>query len=301
MKHSSIFFLLLMCGITACRDGDSESDAYGNFEADVTTISSEGSGTLLAFRVREGRRLAGGEIAAVVDTTQLVLERSELQARRRAAQSRVDNVLAQLDVMAERRQIALRERTRFENLFENDAAPRSQLDDVEDQILVLDREMASVRSQIATLRNEVDAFDAQLARMADRIARHVVVNPFEGTVLTTFVEPHELTSAGRPLYTIADLDTLLLKVYVSGRQLPNVPLGGAVEVLVDAAGGGLRAHPGTVARIASEAEFTPRLIQTREDRVDLVYAVDVRVANADGTLKIGMPGEVRFLGRADEE
>lgn len=300
MKHASIFLVLLMCGMTACRDSDPESDAYGNFEADVTTISSEGTGILLAFRAREGQRLPGGEIAAIVDTTQLALERSELRARRRAAQSRIENVLAQLDVMAERRRIALRERTRFENLFENDAAPRRQLEEVEDQVLVLDREMAAVRSQIATLRNEVDAIDAQLARMADRVERHVVVNPFDGTVLTTFVEPYELTSAGRPLYTLADLDTLLLKAYVSGRQLPSVPLGGTVEVLVDAADGGLRALPGTVAHVASEAEFTPRLIQTREDRVDLVYAVDVRVANADGTLKIGMPGEVRFLDRSGE-
>lgn len=301
MKRSRPLLLLVMCGLAACTGGDPASDAYGNFEADVTTISSEGTGVLTAFRPVEGERLDAGEIAAVVDTTQLALERSELMARRRAARSRIDNVRAQLDVMAERRQIALRERARFENLIEHDAAPRRQLDEIEDQILILEREMASVRSQIATIRNEVDAFDAQLARLADRIARHLVVNPIDGTVLTTFVEPHELATAGRALYTIADLDTLLLKVYVSGGQLPIVPLGGAVDVVVDAAGDGLRTLPGTVTHIASEAEFTPRLIQTREERVDLVYAVDVRVGNPEGRLKIGMPGEVRFPEHAGEE
>lgn len=296
MKHCRIrlwlpFVILVAAG---CRGGESASDAFGNFEADRTTISSEAAGTLVAFRVREGERLPAGRVVAVVDTTQLVLERAALRAQRRAVRSRISGVRSQLDVLAEKRDIAQRERQRFENLVRRDAAARKQLDEVEDQFRLVEREMAPMRSQVATIENEIEAIDAQLAQIADRLDRHVVVNPVDGTVLTVFAEPYELAAPGRPLYAIADLDTLVLKAYVSGAQLPGVRLRERVDVVVDRAGGGLRTLTGRVSRIADEAEFTPRLIQTREERVDLVYAVDVRVANPDGTLKIGMPGEVRF-------
>lgn len=292
--------ILLAFALAACGEADRESDAFGNFEAAETVVSAESSGRLIDYRAREGERLAGGEIVAIVDTTQLVLQRGALQAQRAAAASRIQNVRAQLDVLEERERIADREQSRFENLVSRDAAPRRQLDEASDQLRLLQREAQTVRSQVTTIRSEMASVDAQIAQINEQITRSIIRNPVYGVVLTSFVEPHELAAPGRALYEIADLDTLFLRAYVSGGQLPDVRLGERVEVLVDDTGGEIRTLPGTVSWIASEAEFTPKLIQTREDRVDLVYAVRVRVPNEDGRLKIGMPGEVRFInGRAE--
>lgn len=291
--------IVLAVVLAACGEVDRESDAFGNFEAAETVVSAESSGRLIDYRAREGERLAAGEIVAIVDTTQLVLQRGALQAQRAAAASRIQNVRAQLDVLEERERIADREQSRFENLVSRDAAPRRQLDEASDQLRLLQREAQTVRSQVTTIRSEMASVDAQIAQINEQITRSIIRNPVDGVVLTSFVEPHELAAPGRALYEIADLDTLFLRAYVSGGQLPDVRLGERVEVLVDDTGGEIRTLPGTVSWIASEAEFTPKLIQTREDRVDLVYAVRVRVPNEDGRLKIGMPGEVRFInGRA---
>lgn len=302
LSHVIAGRMLMTCAVTvllatlagACGGTDRESDAYGNFEARETVVSAESSGRLLEYRAREGDRLAGGEIVAVVDTTQLVLRRDALRAQQTAAASRIENVRAQLAVLEERERIAAREQARFEELVGRDAAARRQLDEASDQVRILQREAQTIRSQIGTIRTEIASFDAQIAQINDQIARSTVRNPVDGIVLTSFVEPHELVAPGRALYEIADLDTVFLRAYVSGAQLPRIPLGRRVDVLVDNLEGGLRTLPGTISWIASEAEFTPQLIQTREERVDLVYAVRVRVPNDDGRLKIGMPGELRL-------
>lgn len=287
--------ILLAFALAACGETDRDSDAYGNFEAAEIVVSSESSGRLIDYRAREGEHLAVGEIVAVVDTTQLVLQRDALQAQRAAAASRIQNVRAQLNVLEERERIAAREESRFENLVSRDAAPARQLDEASDQLRILQHEAQTVPSQIATIRSEIASVDAQIAQINEQITRSIIRNPVDGVVLTSFAEPHELAAPGRALYEIADLDTLFLRAYVSGGQLPDVRLGEPVEVVVDAAGDEIRTLPGTVSWIAPEAEFTPKLIQTRDDRVDLVYAVRVRVPNEDGRLKIGMPGEVRFV------
>lgn len=300
IAFSPIAFLLIALAFAGCGDGAPESDAFGNFEADEIIVSSESSGTLREYRAREGEPLHAGEVVAVVDTTQLALRRESLSAQRAAAASSTENVRAQLNVLEEKRQIAVREQARFARLVEQDAAPSRQLDEARDQVRILDLEAATVRSQLGNIRSEMAAIDAQVAQIDDQIARSVVLNPVNGVVLTSFAAEHELAAPGRALYEIADLDTLYLKAYVSGDQLPQVRLGANVEVLVDGPDGELRSLPGTVTWVASEAEFTPKLIQTREDRVDLVYALRVRVPNEDGLLKIGMPGEVRFLTSADD-
>jgi len=279
---------------SACGDSAPESDAFGNFEARETIISAETAGKLLVFIVREGEPLAAGEIVAVVDTSQLALQRATLYAQRRAAASRIDGVEAQVAVLEEQRRIAARERDRASNLVALEAAATRQVDELDDQVHVLGRQIASVRSQTGTILSEMAAVDAQIAQIADQIRRSVILNPVEGTVLTSYAEPYELAAPGKPLYKIGDLDTLYLKAYVSGGQLSALELGREVEVIVDGGSGGLRTLPGTVSWIASDAEFTPKLIQTREERVNLVYAVRISVTNTDGILKIGMPGEVRF-------
>lgn len=295
MKFLDSGLLILALVVSACGSSHDSSDAFGNFEATETVISSEAAGRLLEFKADEGRRLEAGAVVAVVDTTQLVLKRAALRAQRHASASRVEGVLAQLELLQERQQIAARELRRFENLVRQDAAAAKQVDEINDQIRVLEREMSAVRTQLGTIRGEIEAVDAQIAQVDDQIARSVVINPVSGVVLTTYAEPYELAMQGKPLYRIADLDTLVLRAYVSGGQLPSVRLGAEVAVIVDDSADEVRTLPGSVSWIASDAEFTPRFIQTREERVNLVYAVKVRVPNLDGRLKIGMPGEVRFL------
>lgn len=293
MKYAETTLLLVLL-LSACARSDEKSDAFGNFESRRTVVAAEVSGPLIRFTVRDGRRLAAGEAVAVVDTTQLVLQRDALRAQRAAAVSQTGTVRAELAVLDERRQIAVREQERFDRLVKQGAAPRKQLDDVSDQIRVIEREMEAVRSRMATIAGEIESIDAQLARLSDQISRSTVVNPIDGVVLETYAEPHELAVAGRPLYEIAPLDTLTLRAYASGGQLPEIRIGRQVDVIVDRDADRVRTLPGIVSWISSEAEFTPKLIQTREERVDLVYAFEVRVANPDGSLKIGMPGEVRL-------
>ena len=291
---------LLACAgwLTGCGNGEPTSDAYGNFEATETLVSSEATGRLLAFDVEEGQVLDAGAVVGLVDTTQLALQRAQLRASREAVRAKRQSVRAQIAVLEAQKRVALTEKARIEKLLENDAAPRKQWDDILGQIDVLDRQIASVRTQTAAIEAEIAALDAQIDQVEDRLARSRIVNPVAGTVLVTFAEPHELTAAGKPLYKIADLDVMDLRAYVSGAQLPHLRLGQRVTVLIDENRTDLRALEGEVTWIASEAEFTPKLIQTKEERVNLVYAFKVRVANPDGVLKIGMPGEVRFEASA---
>lgn len=288
-------WLLATLWLTGCNGNDDKADAYGTFEAAETLISSEANGRLLRFEVDEGDRLIAGQIVGLVDTTQLALRREQLQAQRQSARSRTRGVVAQVDVLEEQKRVAEIEQARLEKLIADRAAPQKQLDDINGQIRVLNQQIQQIRTQNAPILAEVSAIDAQIAQINDQIQRSVIINPLAGTVLVTYAEPHEMTATSKPLYKIADLSTLTLRAYVSGDQLPHIRLGQAVDVQIDETRTENRSLPGEIVNIASEAEFTPRIIQTKEERVNLVYAIKVRVANPDGALKIGMPGEV-WLG-----
>jgi HlyD family secretion protein len=303
MRHVKSVTLLLACLLTTpwlagCNGNDDRADAYGTFEAAETLISSEANGRLLRFEVDEGDSLIAGQMVGLVDTVQLALQRDQLQANRRAVQSRTRGVVAQVDVLQEQKRVAEIEQDRLEKLVADQAAPQKQLDDINGQIRVLNQQIQQIRTQNAPILAEIDAIDAQIAQIADQIRRLIIINPIAGTVLVTYAEPHEMTAHGKPLYKIADLSTLTLRAYVSGDQLPHIRLGQSVEVQIDETRTENRSLPGEIVSIASEAEFTPRIIQTKEERVNLVYAIKVRVANPDGALKIGMPGEV-WLGSGD--
>lgn len=286
--------ILLVLPTVGCKGGQERSDAYGNFEATEILVASEVPGRLVRFGVGEGDVLDAGVPVAVVDTTQLVLRRVQVLAQKAAVRSRLGSVAAQVAVLEEQKRVAEREMARVEGLLADGAATTKQRDDVDGQLAVLDRQIQSIRTQNAPIFAELDVLDAQLAVLEDQVRRSRILNPVRGTVIAVYAEESELTAAGRALYRIAPLDTLTLRAYVSGAQLPHVPLGSRVDVLVDEDRETNRALEGTVTWIASEAEFTPKPIQTKEERVDLVYAIKVRVPNPDGRLKIGMPGEVRF-------
>lgn len=294
-KGLSIMLLGCMLIVLAgCTNNENGSDAYGNFEATEVLISSEANGRLLTFTVKEGKVLEVGEVVGLVDTLQLDLQRAQLLAQREAVRTKTPNVVAQVEVLKEQKNVALTEKARIEKLLQGQAATEKQLDDVNGQISVLDRQISSIRTQNASILGEIDVLDAQLAQLEDQIQRSIVVNPIAGTVLVTYAEPHELTAAGKPLYKMANLEEVYLRAYVSGDQLPHIQIGQTVEVLIDENQTENRSMKGEISWIASQAEFTPKIIQTKEERVNLVYAFKVRVANPDGALKIGMPGEVVF-------
>lgn len=277
--------------LTACST-DAVPDASGNFEADEVLVSAQTSGQIERFTAREGLQLSAGDTVAVVDTIQLTLERELLQAQQRALGLQRREVQSQGAALAVQREIAQRTHARTLRLAEGGAATAAQRDQAERDTRVL---AAQGRGSVAALERigaESQALDVRLALVTDRLRRAHVRNPVQGTVLVTYVHEGEVIQPGQPLYRVADLDTLTVRAYITGRQLSLFKLGDEVDVRTDAADGALQVHRGRISWISPRAEFTPTPVQTRDDRTDLVYAVKIRVPNSAGALKIGMPADV---------
>ncbi len=295
--HKKIILFLLAGVIAAfaggCSKDNNRSDAYGNFEAVETIVSSESSGKLLEFNVEEGQTLNEGSVVGYIDTVQLQLKKKQLEAAKNLTRTKFKNVSSQVGVYQEQKKVALREKDRIERLLKDNAATGKQLDDINGSIDVLNRQIAAVETQNNTTNEELKNYDVQIKQIDDQLSKSTVVNPVNGTVIMKFVEQSEVVNYGKPLYKIADLNVMELRVYVSGSQLPEIKIGQTVKVLIDNGKSEYRTLEGEIFWISSKAEFTPKIVQTKEERVNLVYAVKVRVKN-DGSLKIGMPGEVIF-------
>jgi HlyD family secretion protein len=292
MKQIAII-LTSLATLTACTQKAEKSDAYGNFEAKEIIISAEAQGKLLSFIPEEGQKLQAGQLVGLVDTMQLHYTRAQLIAKKNAIATKTGGIFSQIRVQEEQIKTLERERERVKKLLEDGAATEKQLDDINSKIDVLRRQIESIRSQNSTVTGEMKAIDEQIAQVEDRLAKCRIVNPISGVVLEKYIEPFEIAVPGKALYKIANLDEMELRVYVSGAQLDEVKLGQEAEVLIDKNEEEYTKLTGTVSWVSSEAEFTPKIIQTKEERVSMVYAVKLRVKN-DGTLKIGMPGEVNF-------
>ncbi len=277
----------------SCSDRNKKSDAYGTFEATEVIVSSEVMGKIMKFNIEEGQTLKTGELTGLIDTTDLSLSRAQLRARKKAVISKLDNVSTQIKVYEQQKDNLLIDKNRIENLMKDKAATQKQFDDIEGGIKVVDKQISAVKSQAQGIIDEANAMDVQIEQINENIRKCYLVNPVTGTVLTKYVEENEVTAFGKPLYKIADLTSMELKVYVSGSQLPNIKIGDEVEVQIDKDATKNRKLSGKISWISSTSEFTPKTIQTKEERVNLVYAVKVRLEN-DGSLKIGMPGEVNF-------
>lgn len=306
-----LLYSLLLLVLAGCGKDEERSDAYGNFEAVETIVSAEATGELQRFSVEEGQTLPAGQAVGQIDIGQLMLRKAQLQASERAVTQKAPNVAVQLttftgQIAVQEQQLATlrRERQRSQNLIAAEAAPTKQLDDINAQIALVERQIALIRQQrvaqasaLGTQRGGIVAETAPLAeqvkQLDDQIKKSAVVNPLAGTVTVKFAEPGEVVSYGKPLYKIADMNTITLRAYVAGDQLTSVKVGQRVNVLVDAPNDQFKTYEGTVNFISGKAEFTPKVIQTKDERVNLVYAMKVTVKN-DGSLKIGMPGEVRF-------
>jgi len=280
--------------------GTPAPEAYGNFEATEVAVSTELPGRLVAFTVEEGQRLAAGDIAGRLDTVPVALDLRALEEEARAVELRVAEADAQIAVLQAEIETARTDSARIARLYAAEAATAGQLTGAEGAVGVLRQRIAAARTSARGARQNLNTIAVRIAQAEDRLARSTIRNPIAGTVLTTFVEQGEYLPVGRPLYTIASLDTLTLRAWISGAQLAGVKVGDAVRVRVDAGRTAFHEMTGTVSWISSQAEFTPTPVQTRDERVDQVYAVKVRVPNPDGIVKIGMPGElVGAVGAGD--
>ncbi len=293
MMKNKFLILATLVFLISCSENENQSDAYGNFEVDEVIISAQANGLLLQLEVEEGESLEKGSIVGYIDSINLVLQKEQLRESIKAIRSKLDNFDAQIAVQEQLKLNAIKEQQRVERLLKESAATEKQLDDINGNIKVLDKQTAAIQSQKASVLNEIEALKKQMLQIEENINKCQILNGVKGTVLTKFAEAGEITAFGKPLYKIADLSQLQLKVYISGSQLAEIKLGDEVQVLIDEGEKGFRELKGKVSWISSKAEFTPKTIQTKEERVNLVYAMKVDVHN-DGSLKIGMPGEIRF-------
>lgn len=304
-------FLTLSIVIISCNGSENEFDASGTFEADETIVSSELPGKILSFNVEEGMHLAKDSIVGAVDATNIDLQQEQVAASINALNQKTSSPVEQvrllqdqLSVQQARLDNLLHERTRIENLLKADAATGKQLDDINYQIDAVKKEMVVTRQQINVRKNDIatqnrsilseaDPLRKRIAQLEDQAQRANIVNPVAGTVIAKYAEAGEVTSAGKALYKIADLSELNLRAYVTGVQLPTIKLGQQVKVMIDQGEKKYKEYPGTITWISDKAEFTPKTIQTKEERANLVYAMKVKVKN-DGYLKMGMYGEVKL-------
>jgi len=283
--------------VISCNGKKNIPDASGVFEATEVVISSEGTGKILSFSVDEGEELKAGDLVGIIDTVQLSLKRLQLIAQLKSVQSRRPDFNAQIATLDQQIATAKTEKTRIENLITANVANKKQFDDIVAQIAVLEKQRAALKSTLSSttvgVNSESSAMEIQIAQIDDQLAKCRIVNPIAGTVLGKYAEEYEITSAGKALYKIANTKEMILRAYITSAQLTTLKIGDSVAVRADFGKKENRKYSGTVEWISSKAEFTPKTIQTRDERANLVYAVKVSVQN-DGYLKIGMYGDVTF-------
>ncbi|MCK9639852.1 MAG: HlyD family efflux transporter periplasmic adaptor subunit [Prolixibacteraceae bacterium] len=293
-KLQILIGLIIGLAIISCNNQKNGSDAFGNFEADDQLVSSEIAGKLLSCNFEEGMTLSKGAEIAVVDTVPILLQISQLKSQQLTIQARKQSVKSQLAVVEQQKKNFEVDKARIDNMLKDGAATQKQKDDITGNLELLAKQKESTRSQETVLTGESEVVDTQLAQLQDKLNRCRIVSPINGLVLERYKKAGELVGQGQSLCRIADVSSLNLRVFVSGDQLPHLKIGQKVKVLIDDTATTNKTLEGTVSWISSEAEFTPKIIQTKVERVKLVYAVKIKVAN-DGALKIGMPGEIKFL------
>jgi HlyD family secretion protein len=287
--------LIIIAGLVlaGCSKKADKADAYGNFEATEVIVSSETSGKILKFEVTEGTDIDKGSEIALIDTTLFHLQKSEIDAGMMSIRTRINTINAQNDILDQQIVNLNINLARIENMLKDDAATRKQYDDLKGQVAVLQKQISANNTQKTSIAAELSVYGSKNATLDEQVARSSVKSPIKGTIIEKYSEAGEMTAAGKPLVKMADLSLMKLKVYVSGAQLGDIKLGQECTVRVDDGKKGYATFPGIISYISGKAEFTPKIIQTKEERVTLVYAVTIDVKN-DGTMKSGMPGEAIF-------
>jgi HlyD family secretion protein len=279
--------------LTGCKNKTGEADAYGNFEATEVIISSETSGRILQFDKEEGSRIEQGEMIALIDTTFPHLQKAEIDAGLNSVRTRISSITAQNEILNQQIENQNVNIVRIEKMLKDDAATQKQYDDLTGQVAVLLKQIAANNTQKASVASELAIYETKKATLNEQITRSCVRSPLKGTIIEKYSEAGEVTAQGKPLVKIADLAVIKLKVYVSGAELGKIKTGQQCTVKIDDGVKGFRNFSGVISYVSDKAEFTPKIIQTKEERVTLVYAVNINVVN-DGTLKSGMPGEAIF-------
>ena len=288
-----IFILTATVIFTGCNKKSGQADAFGTFEATEVTVSSETSGRILRFDVTEGSEIEKGTEIALIDTTLFHLQKAEINAGMKSVRTRISTIQSQNEILYQQianLQVNIR---RIENMLKDDAATQQQLDDLTGQVAVLKKQIAANNTQKTSIAAELSVYESKKATLDEQLARCYVRSPLNGTVIEKYAEAGELMAAGKPLVKIADLSVMKLKVYVSGVQLGRLKIGEECTVRIDESAKSYKSFPGKISYVSGKAEFTPKIIQTKEERVAFVYAVTIDVKN-DGTMKSGMPGEAIF-------
>lgn len=295
MKPILLFSLMLV--LSACSSKDNSFDVTGAFESTEVIVSSEANGKIMELNLQEGDRLEAGAVLGYVDSMQLYLRKKQLEAGLRSVDIRKPDIRKQIASLEQQIAVARSEQQRMENLVKAKAGNQKQVDDIVNNIKVLQKQLDA---QYSTLNKTTGGADAeaesiiyQIMQLDDQLQKSRIVNPQSGTVLVKYAEPGEVTAAGKPLYKIADTDLLYLRAYPTADQLTQLKLGQTVRVFADFGEEEQREYPGTITWISEKSEFTPKGIQTKDERANLVYAIKIAVRN-DGYLKIGQYGEARF-------
>jgi len=294
LKIMKIYYIVLFFALWSCHSTTDLPDAFGHFEADDVLVASEVNGKIIILNAMEGNAVKQGDTLAIIDTTQLYLRKKQIEAGMVTVKAKLRNISNELAVFEERQSHLEKEYQRVLALVADGAATTKQKDDLDAEISVVKQQIKTTRTRLQTanegILSELQPLQAQIDIVDDQLRRSVIRSPRHGTVLDRYVEPGEITAFGKPMIKIAGLEELYLRSYFSGEQLGRLKLGGKVSVLTDGPEG-LKEYSGTVSWISGTAEFTPKTVQTRNERINLMYAVKIKVSN-DGGLKIGMPGEV---------
>jgi len=296
-KNTFVYLLMLSISIISCKEKNNNYDASGSFEAIETIISAESTGKLLQLNIDEGQQLDSGQIVGFIDSTQLKLTKVQLKESKKAILSGRPDANTQLETSKAELANAKRDRDRTEKLVSSGVASQKQLDDENAKIVTLQAKINAQESSLNTTTSSLNAqgntVDAQMNEIDDQLTKCKIVNPLKGTVLTKYAEQYEMAVLGKPLYKIADISTIILRAYITGDQLQQVKLGQNVKVYTDDGKGGYKEREGVITWINNKSEFTPKTIQTKNERANLVYAMKVNVKN-DGYIKLGMYGEVNW-------
>ena len=298
MKNKNLILqLFLLIGLNSCKDTGMSHDASGSFEAVETIISAEANGRILQLSIEEGQELKAGQVIGHIDSTQMYARKLQLVQSKKAILSGRPQASVQTEALKKELVNAVLDRDRTENLVKGGVATQKQLDVANAKVTTLqariDAQESSLHTTTSSLNEQAATVDAQLMEVNDQLKKCTITNPLKGTVLSKYAEQFEMAAAGKPLYKIADLSSIILRAYITGDQLSQVKLDQKVKVFTDDGKGGFKETEGIVTWINDKAEFTPKTIQTKNERANLVYAVKVKVRN-DGSYKIGMYGEIQL-------
>lgn len=293
MKQNLLITALVFFLFSSCKDKDNEGFAYGNFESEEIIVSAEASGRVIEFSLLEGENIKTGQVIGYIDTTQNHLKKLQLLSGIHSVNARLIQSDQQIFANEVNMKNLVREKNRIGSLLEGGAATARQFDDINGQIDLLNAQTKIIYAQKASIQTEKESLLIQIAQVNDLIMKSLIKSPLSGNVLEKFIYEGELAVVGKPLFKVADFSQLILRVFVSGNQLEKIKIGAPVDVFIDSQNNDLKKYSGTILWVSDKSEFTPKIIQTQEERINLVYAVKIIVPN-DGSLKIGMPGEIRL-------